>query len=582
MKADSDLLQEYCRQRSQPPFAELVSRHVDWVYSAAARMVHDHHLAEDVTQAVFLLLWQQPQKALGRPLTGWLFRVTRYCVADACRAEKRRQKHERRAALMNREQVNPEVENWDDISPLLDDLVARLNPHDRELLLLRFYQKRKLAEIGEAFNISEDTARKQVAKAVEKLRALFAGQGVTTGTIALGALLIAHTTQPAPAAVTAAFCSATPAASPAAIGFTHGAAKMILMAKLKIAAIVLLSVSLVPAVIATVHLASQYAMADGQAAALPNPVSALAALAPNNAAPQPDASDQQLARFFNSRTDMVIAIDPPANVWDAIDSTREKFLHEAGTDSKTVDRGPIVPTFAHQLTAAYRRWTGDFRQVGGTRMYIVSQVGPKNPGAFNLATFGAGADPVAMADIYTPSSFTAQHYFEAAVIDHMVVAANHEMVTALSRAKPEPRPDLMAALAASNAPEREIWIPSQCRLANRPSTSYVTIDGGTNTIFRGSEWDNTEWAVMAFTPPPNDALMFIVQCTDATSAQDLAKWLEMEIKRQKTHPPTDTELDVRAARKVNVQNDQVRVECDPVVLEKQWFASNPSPFNIMP
>ena len=580
MKPDSDLLLEYCRQRSQSPFAELVSRHVDWVYSAAVRMVRDHHLAEDVTQAVFLLLWQQPQKAMGRPLTGWLFRVTRYCVADARRAETRRQKHERRAALMNREQVTPDVESWDDISPLLDDLVARLNARDRELLMLRFYQKKKLSEVGEALNISEETARKQVARAVEKLRALFAGQGLTTGTIALGAFLIAHTTQPAPAALTAAFCSAAPAASLAAIGFSHGAAKMFLLAKLKIAAVALLFVGLISAIMATVHLASQSAMADGQTAASPNPAPAVAA--PSTAAPQPDASDLQLARFFNSRTDMIVAIDPAAIDWDAVDAARDKLLHDTGADPQAVDHGPIIPTFAHQLTAIYRRWTGDFKQIGGTRMYIVSQVGARNPGAFDLATFDAGADPVAMTDIYTPSSFTVQHYFEAAVIDHMVVAANHQMVTALSRARPQPRPDLLAALAASNSPIREIWVPSQCRLASRPSTSNTTIDSGTNTMFRGSQWNNTQWAVLALTPPPNDTLQFLVKCTDAPSAQDLAKWFQTEIQRQKAQPPAAGELDVRATLKVTVDNDQLHVDCDPTVLEKAWLSGNPSPFNILP
>ncbi|MGD0389307.1 MAG: sigma-70 family RNA polymerase sigma factor [Tepidisphaeraceae bacterium] len=572
---DSDLLLEYCRQRSQPAFAELVSRHVDWVHSAAARMVRDHHLAEDVTQAVFLLLWQQPQKAMGRPLTGWLFRVTRYCVADARRAETRRQKHERRAALMNREQVNPEIENWDDISPLLDDLVARLHARDRELLLLRFYQQKKMAEIGQAFNISEEAARKQVARAVERLRELFSRQGVTTAAIALGTLMIAHTTQAAPAALTASLCSTAPAASPAAVGFTHGAAKMILMAKLKIAAMVVLSVGLIPAAIATVHLASQYAMADGQAPPSPPAVSSVVA-------PMPDASDQQLARFFNSRTDMVVAIDPSAIDWDAIDSTRDKFLHDAGADPKSIDHGPILPTFAHQLTAVYRRWSRDFAEAGGIRMYLVSQAGSRNPGAFDVATFEAGADPAAMADIYTPSSFTAQHVVEAGIIDHMVVSANHQMVTALSRANPQPRPDLMEALAASSMPVRQIWIPSQCRLANRPSSSNVSIDGGTSAIFRGNQWDNAKWAVLAFTPPPNDALEAIVKCTDAQSAQALAKWIESEMKLQKTRPPTETELDVRPGRKVNVDNDLIRVDCDPAVLEQGWFAGNPSPFNIMP
>ena len=53
---DQQLLRDYAENRSEPAFAELVRRHVDLVYSAGLRMVRDAHLAEDVTQGVFVAL----------------------------------------------------------------------------------------------------------------------------------------------------------------------------------------------------------------------------------------------------------------------------------------------------------------------------------------------------------------------------------------------------------------------------------------------------------------------------------------------------------------------------------------------
>ncbi|MGD0461614.1 MAG: hypothetical protein ABSB74_03905 [Tepidisphaeraceae bacterium] len=53
---DLELLQQYADTGSQEAFAELVSLHGDWIYSAALRLVHRREWAEDVTQAVFLVL----------------------------------------------------------------------------------------------------------------------------------------------------------------------------------------------------------------------------------------------------------------------------------------------------------------------------------------------------------------------------------------------------------------------------------------------------------------------------------------------------------------------------------------------
>ena len=99
---DQQLLRDYADAASEAAFAELVRRHLDLVYSAAVRMVCDSHLAEDVTQGVFVALAQNAAQLTERPvLSGWLHRTAQNLAAKAVRSDVRRRAREQEAAAMN-------------------------------------------------------------------------------------------------------------------------------------------------------------------------------------------------------------------------------------------------------------------------------------------------------------------------------------------------------------------------------------------------------------------------------------------------------------------------------------------------
>ncbi|HEY7120351.1 MAG TPA: sigma-70 family RNA polymerase sigma factor [Tepidisphaeraceae bacterium] len=207
---DHDLLAHYVRENSQPAFARLVQRHIGLVYAAARRQVGgDPHLAEDVTQAVFLLLANKArarQIPSGTILAGWLFNATRYAAANAKKSEARRKHHERQGGLMSCHPTAGDVCDapWDTVAPLLDGALARLASADRDAVLLKFIQGKSHRDVGVAMGISEEAARKRVSRAIDRLRQLLTRRGVALSAVTLGALLTSHAAEAAPPALTAA------------------------------------------------------------------------------------------------------------------------------------------------------------------------------------------------------------------------------------------------------------------------------------------------------------------------------------------------------------------------------------------
>jgi RNA polymerase sigma factor (sigma-70 family) len=280
---DFQLLQEYAQHGTQRAFAEVVRRHVDLVFSAAARQVRDRHAAEDVTQVVFIVLAKKAKRLRpGTVLSAWLLGVTRLAAKDWLKAQARRSRRElvaarERAQYMDRGTppgfgdgtggaaagnalgnargvaLGVAPAGFDDS---IDDAMAKLSAPAREAVVLRFFEGKSFAEVGSRLGISEPAAKQRVFRALESLRGMLGGKGrggaesgggQLASADAVGLALAAVAVLPAPAGLAGAAAAAATSAALAAhyVAAVKGVTSLMAWAKAKAAALAVVTVLVV-------------------------------------------------------------------------------------------------------------------------------------------------------------------------------------------------------------------------------------------------------------------------------------------------------------------------------------------------
>ncbi len=267
---DAGLLEQFVQSESEAAFAALVERHINLVYSTALRHTANPHHAQEITQAVFIILARKARTLPRRiVLSGWLYHTARLTAANFQRAEWRRIRREQEAYMQSMLEDHPMETAWRELSPLLDEAMARLGPTDRDALVLRYFENKSLREVGDALGLQERAAQKRVLRGLEKLRTFFARRGVALTTAIIAGAVSANSVQAAPVGLAAAI-SATAAKGSAVAASTltlvKGALKIMAWTKVKtaivVAAGVVLTAGTTAVVVKTVHSAPGTAQAS--------------------------------------------------------------------------------------------------------------------------------------------------------------------------------------------------------------------------------------------------------------------------------------------------------------------------------
>jgi uncharacterized protein (TIGR03435 family) len=238
--ADITLLREYADRNSERAFAEIVQRHINLVFSVALRYVGDSSDAQDVTQAVFIILAQKAASLRQRTaLTGWLYETTRFTAMNFLTRKTRRLAREQKAYMESTLNDSHSENVWGQLAPLLEEAMTRLSEKERTLVALRFFENKSAAETAALLGIQEWTAHKRASRAMEKLRKFFIKRGVASTTATLTRAISANSIQAAPAVlaktVTAAAIAKGATASGSTLTLIKGALKVMAWTKAKTA-----------------------------------------------------------------------------------------------------------------------------------------------------------------------------------------------------------------------------------------------------------------------------------------------------------------------------------------------------------
>ncbi len=172
------LILQRIAQQDQHALLALYSLYGNGVYSLVFRILHKRELAEEVTQDVFLKVWQRPERwnpQLGK-LSSWLLTIARNAAIDRLRKERRQPFQDTDPLELVGEQTSPrdmvDSAAWHD-GQLVRELMTHLPTEQHQLVELAFFQGYTHRELAERLNLPLGTVKTRLRLGLRRLRILW-------------------------------------------------------------------------------------------------------------------------------------------------------------------------------------------------------------------------------------------------------------------------------------------------------------------------------------------------------------------------------------------------------------------------
>jgi RNA polymerase sigma-70 factor (ECF subfamily) len=162
--------------------AETYRRHGGAVYGLARRVLHSASEAEDVTQEIFLRLWNQPERfdATRGTLRGFLLTQSHARSVDLIRSlNAQRRREENDASRTARAGYDIQHEAWDlMLSEEVKRALAELPFEEREAIELAYFEGHTYVKVAEILNEPEGTVKSRIRNGMRRMRGTLVELGV--------------------------------------------------------------------------------------------------------------------------------------------------------------------------------------------------------------------------------------------------------------------------------------------------------------------------------------------------------------------------------------------------------------------
>lgn len=179
MNTDDKLLILLAKQGNESAFRELYESHYERIYRLAYRYVKSQQDAEDVMQETFIKAFRGIKKFdfnISINFSAWIYQICVNCSFDHHRKRKKRKTDQ--TTSLSDVHWEPEAENSSPEKLAISNQTLNqvknaldvLSPKQRVIFDLRHLQHKALREIADRLHCSPSTVKKQLERAVAKLR----------------------------------------------------------------------------------------------------------------------------------------------------------------------------------------------------------------------------------------------------------------------------------------------------------------------------------------------------------------------------------------------------------------------------